>query len=91
MCSETCVGLHLKCMLLFDVNHIWNVLTLLVKLTITFHEDPLCRREVVSCIQTDKESGFNTLYRAVNTPKSNSLACTPKFLCFEGFYLCWHE
>jgi len=63
-------------------------MTLLIK-NITFHDD---RLSIPQVIQTDKGSDFNTLYRDVNTPESNTLAwCTPKFLCFEDFYLCWHE
>jgi len=45
-------------------------MTLLIK-NITFHDDRLSIQQV---IQTDKESDFNTLYRDVNTPESNTLA-----------------
>jgi len=45
-------------------------MTVVIK-NITFYDDRLSIQEV---IQTDKESDFNTLYRDVNTPESNTLA-----------------
>jgi len=45
-------------------------MTLLIK-NITFHDD---RLSIPQVIQTDKGSDFNTLYRDVNTPESNTLA-----------------